>query len=146
MRSRLWLISLPILIFALFLTSCSSNSDNGVLPSNPTTTNTDNTSVTTIVPGQTECDNAGDVSPDGKYVCAGRGAFYWVSLLDLATNVDNGSDNDPGNNSNKGYWTKNCVTTEVPNPLYDGTPTDSRGHIQWPTIKTQQCSQVWVQE
>ena len=146
MRSRLWLISLPILIFALFLTSCSSNSDNGVLPSNPTTTNTDYTSVTTNVPGQTECDNAGDVSPDGKYVCAGRGAFYWVSLLDLATNVDNGSDNDPGNNSNKGYWTKNCVTTEVPNPLYDGTPTDSRGHIQWPTIKTQQCSQVWVQE
>jgi hypothetical protein len=145
MRSRLWLISLPILSLALFLTSCSANSDNGVSPSNPTTTNTDNTSDTNIVPGQTECDSAGDVSPDGQYVCAGRGAFYWVSLLDLATNVDEGSDNNPGSNSSNGYWTTKCATVEYPNPNYDAR----RGFsavVNEPTVRTQECSQVWVQE
>lgn len=146
MRPNLLLKSLLILGLVLTLSSCNTNSEGGIAPSGSTSTDTDNTSVETIIPGETECDNAGDVSPDGKYVCAGRGAFYWVSLLDLATNVDEGSENDPSNDTNNGYWTTNCVTTEVPNPLYDGTPTDSRGRIQWPTIKTQQCSQVWVQK
>ena len=31
-----------------------------------------------IVNGETECNTAGDISPGGKYVCAGRGAFYWI--------------------------------------------------------------------
>lgn len=146
MKSNLLLKSLLILGLVLTLSSCNTNSEGGIAPTDSTSTDTDNTSVETIIPGETECDNAGDVSPDGKYVCAGRGAFYWVSLLDLATNVDEGSENDPGNKSNNGYWTTNCVTTEAPNPLYDGTPTDSRGHIQWPTIKTQKCSQVWVEK
>ena len=50
------------------------------------------------------------------------------------------------NNSNSGYWTTSCITTEVANPNYDGRVTDSRGHIQWPTIKTQQCSKIWVKK
>lgn len=52
----------------------------------------------------------------------------------------------PTKSANSGYWATSCITTEVPNPNYDGRPTDSRGHIQWPTIKTQQCSQVWVKK
>jgi len=50
------------------------------------------------------------------------------------------------NNSNSGYWKPFCITIEVPNPNYDGRVTDSRGSIQWPTIKTEQCSEVWVKE
>jgi hypothetical protein len=52
----------------------------------------------------------------------------------------------PKKSTSGGYWTTSCITTEVPNPNYDGRPTDSRGHIQWPTIKTQQCSQIWIQK
>jgi hypothetical protein len=72
-RSYLWLKSLLALSFVLILASCG------------TTTGANNTSVTTIIPGKTECDNDGDVSPDGKYVCAGRGIFYWLPLKELAT-------------------------------------------------------------
>ena len=143
MRSRLWLMCLLPLSFVLVLTSCGSNSDNGVLPSNSVTTDTDNSSLETIIPGETECDVAGDVSPDGKYVCAGRGAFYWVSLQELATNVDSG--NDQGNNSNDGYWTTKCATVEFPNPNYDARKGFS-AVVNEPTVRTQQCSQVWVQE
>jgi hypothetical protein len=105
------------------------------------------TTVESIVPGVTECDFAGDISSDGKYMCAGRAAtFYWVLIEDLANYSNEEPSNESNNDSNNGYWTTNCVTTEVPNPLYDGTPTDSRGQIQWPTIKSQKCSQVWVQK
>jgi hypothetical protein len=31
-----------------------------------------------IVDGETECNSPGEISPGGKYVCAGRGAFYWI--------------------------------------------------------------------
>jgi len=139
-KPGLKLKSLLILGFVLILTSCSPNSNNGISPSN-------STSVETIIPGKTECDYAGDISSDGKYMCAGRAAtFYWVLIEDLANYSNEEPNNDSSNDSNNGYWTTNCVTTEVPNPLYDGTPTDSRGHIQWPTVKTQQCSQVWVKQ
>lgn len=140
-KSNLWLKSLLVLIFALFLTSCSSNSDNEVSPTNSTNTETNNSSVTTIIPGQTECDNVGEVSPDGNYVCAGRGAFYWVSLKELATNTGESS----SNNSNNGYWTTNCIQVEVPNPNYNASKGFS-AVVNEPTIRTQQCSQVWVQE
>lgn len=139
MNLSLKLKSLLLLGFVLTLTSCSPNSNDGISPSN-------STSVETIIPGKTECDNPGDISSDGQYMCAGHGAFYWLLIEDLATFSNEDSNNESSNESNNGYWTTNCVTTEVPNPLYDGTPTDSRGHIQWPTIKTQQCSQVWVQK
>ena len=153
MQFWLWVRSLLTIGLILIVTSCGQNSDSGVLPSNSTFTDnnkfteSDDLSVETIIPGETECDVAGDVSPDGKYVCAGRGAFYWVSLLDLATNTgEDTSGSGSSDNSNNGYWTTNCINVEVPNPNYDGRPTDSRGHIQWPTIKTQQCSQVWVKK
>ena len=35
-----------------------------------------------IVDGETECNTAGDISPGGKYICAGRGAFYWILRSD----------------------------------------------------------------
>ncbi len=41
------------------------------------------------------CDNPGDTSSDGKYVCAGRGAFYWLLTEDLATNSNEDSSNYP---------------------------------------------------
>ena len=141
MNSNLKLKSLLALIFVLILTSCSSNSDNGISPSNSTNTDSNNTSVETIVPGETECNVAGDVSPDGKYVCAGRGAFYWVSLLDLQTNVDE----DTTNNSNDGYWTTNCINVEIPNPNYNASKGFS-AVVNEPTIRTQQCSQIWVEK
>lgn len=140
MRSHLWLKNLLVFTLVLVLASCGANTDNGISPSNSTITDTDNSSVEKIIPGETECDVAGDLSPDGKYVCAGRGAFYWVSLQDLATN----SGDDASNNSSNGYWTTNCINVEVPNPNYDA----SKGYsavVNEPTIRTQQCSQVWVE-
>jgi hypothetical protein len=68
MESSLWPKSLLALSVALILAACG------------TTTDASDASVAPIVPGETECDNPGDVSPDGKYVCAGRGAFYWLPL------------------------------------------------------------------
>ena len=64
MKPQLWLKSLLVLGLVLILSSCSTNSGGGISPSDSTNTDTDNTSVETIIPGETECDNAGDVSPD----------------------------------------------------------------------------------
>jgi hypothetical protein len=72
-KSYLWLKSFLALSFVLILASCG------------TTTDVNNTSSTTIVPGKTECENDGDVSPDGKYVCAGHGMFYWLPVKEVAT-------------------------------------------------------------
>jgi hypothetical protein len=72
-KSHLWLKSLLALSFVIILSSCG------------TTTGANNASVTSIIPGKTECDNDGDISPDGNYVCAGRGMFYWLPLTELAT-------------------------------------------------------------
>jgi hypothetical protein len=142
MKSLL-LKSFLVISLVLILASCGTNSNNGTPPSNSSINDNDNTSLETIIPGQTECDNAGEVSPDGKYVCAGRGAFYWVSLLDLATNVGEDSGTDLGNNSNDGYWTTKCATVEFPNPNYDARKGFS-AVVNEPTVRTQQCSQVWV--
>jgi hypothetical protein len=30
-----------------------------------------------IVAGETDCDNPGEISPGGKYICTGGSAFYW---------------------------------------------------------------------
>ena len=73
MKSSLWPKSLLALSFALILASCG------------TTTGASDASVTTIVPGETECDKDGDISPDGKYECRGRGVFYWLPLEEQAT-------------------------------------------------------------
>lgn len=149
MKPNFWVKTLWMLGLVLILSSCSTSSDGGIAPSDSNITDTGNTSVETIIPGETECDNAGDISPDGKYVCAGRGAFYWVSLLDLATNTGDDTNNDSGedtsNNSNNGYWTTNCVNVEVPNPNYNASKGFS-AVVNEPTIRTQQCSQVWVQK
>jgi hypothetical protein len=149
MKPHLWLKSLTVLGLVLILSSCSTNSDGGIAPSDSSITDTDNTSVERIIPGKTECDNAGEVSPDGKYVCAGRGAFYWVSLLDLATNTgEDLNDNSGGNandNSKNGYWTTNCVNVEVPNPNYNANKGFS-AVVNEPTIRTQECSQIWIQK
>jgi hypothetical protein len=50
----------------------------------------------------------------------------------------------PQNTQAAGHFETICTTTEVPNPNYDGRVTDDRGVIQWPTITTRQCNQVWV--
>lgn len=140
MRRKVFLKSLVLFIFASILTSCGGSSDNVNPPSNSINTNTTQTSDATIIPGVTECDSAGDLSPGGKYVCAGRGMFYWVLLQDLATD----SVEVEENNSNDGYWATNCVTVEKPNPNYNPYKGFS-AVVNEPTIRTQECSQVWVQ-
>jgi hypothetical protein len=62
-----------VLSFIFVLASCSA------------TTGEQNTLATTIIPGKTECENDGDVSPDGNYVCKGRGMFYWQPLYEVET-------------------------------------------------------------
>jgi hypothetical protein len=132
------LVSVFSLVF--FLTSCGADSDTGISPSSPVKSN-NNTTVERIIPGKTECDYAGDISPDGKYVCAGRGMFYWVLLQDLATNVSENT----SNNSDSGYWTTECRTVEVANPNYNASKGFS-AVVNEPTIRTQECSQVWISD
>ena len=49
----------------------------------------------------------------------------------------------PAKNTNSGYWTTKCVTNEFPNPNYDPYKGPS-AIVNEPTIRTQSCSQVWV--
>ena len=73
-----------ILVLALCvaaLTSCSSNSSFS--GSSTTSTYEADPSDETIVAGVTECDNPGEISPDGNYICAGHGAFYWLLRSDF---------------------------------------------------------------
>lgn len=142
MWSQLWVKNLLILVFTLILASCGTNPDTRISPSKPASTDTGKTSFETIIPGKTECGVAGDISPDGKYVCAGRGMFYWISLLDLATGANEDSNSDDSNN---GYWTTNCVNVQVPNPNYNASKGFS-AVVNEPTIRTQRCSQIWVQK
>lgn len=62
MRCKKYPISflISVIVGVSTLSGCSSNSSE------------------TNLEAQTECDIPGDESPDGKYVCAGRGAFYWI--------------------------------------------------------------------
>ena len=50
----------------------------------------------------------------------------------------------PQNTQSAGHFETICTSTEMPNPNYDGRVTDDRGVIQWPTITTRQCNEVWV--
>lgn len=125
-----------LLFFSLYQSKINPNNEG---PSSVTT------NIESIIPGVTECDYAGDISSDGKYMCAGRGAFYWVLIEDLATNSNEEPGNASSNNSNNGYWTTNCVDVEVPNPNYNASKGFS-AFVNEPTIRTRQCSQVWVQK
>ena len=70
---------LLILVFCVFLSlslsGCSSKAvevsapDDSVVQVDPNDES--------IVVGETECVGAGEISPDGKYICDGHGAFYW---------------------------------------------------------------------
>ena len=125
-----------LLIFSLYQ---SRINPNGETPSSVTTNSE------TIIPGITECDNPGDISSDGQYMCAGHGAFYWLPIEDLATFSNEDSSNESSNDSNNGYWTTNCVNVEVPNPNYNASKGFS-AFVNEPTIRTRQCSQVWVEK
>lgn len=125
-----------LLIFSLYQSKINPSGDT---PSSVTTNSE------TIIPGKTECDNPGDISSDGQYMCAGHGAFYWLPIEDLATFSNEDSNNETSNDSNNGYWTTNCVNVEVPNPNYNASKGFS-AFVNEPTIRTRQCSQVWVRE
>lgn len=95
-----------------------------------------------VVPGA-ECDTADEISGDGKYICSWHGTGVWTRIEDAGSDPNEGQIAPPTSKS-RGHFEAVCQTIEIPNPNYDGRPTDSRGHIQWPTIRTQQCSQVWI--
>ena len=92
-----------LVLSVLVLTSCSSKSSTSST-SQPASSE-GNPSTETIVPGVTECDNPDEISPDGKYVCAGHGAFYWLLLSDVG-----GSAGD-GQNSNSSSGNEPAITT-----------------------------------
>lgn len=87
--------ALPLLA-SLILTSCSSGiseenvSNNGNVEVSQTNTDLD----AYIVPGVTECDNADEISPGGKYICAYRGTGYWVLRSEYEAE-ESSSLNDP---------------------------------------------------
>ena len=64
------------LFLSLSLSGCSSKAvevsapDDSVVQVNPNDE--------AIVVGETECDNPGEISSNGKYICDGHGAFYWL--------------------------------------------------------------------
>ena len=69
-------VTVLCLILSLSLSGCSSKAvevsapDDSVVQVDPNDES--------IVVGETECDNPGEISLDGKYICDGHGAFYWL--------------------------------------------------------------------
>jgi len=80
------LFALTLCVVAL--TSCTSTSSisNGSSPAS----SGGNSSNETIVAVGTECDPPNAVSPDGKYVCIGHGAFYWRLRSEASGSVSDG--------------------------------------------------------
>jgi hypothetical protein len=70
------LLTVFCLILSLSLSGCSSKAvevsapDDSVVQVDPNDES--------IVNWLSECDNPGEISPDGKYICDGHGAFYWL--------------------------------------------------------------------
>jgi len=86
-----------------------------------------------------ECDQVDEISPDGRYICAWRGAGVWVLR-------DRGSTKAPTMpEQNTGRWVQKCDFVQVPNPNYDARRGYSAG-VNMPTMTVQQCSQVYIQE
>jgi hypothetical protein len=141
MALNLWLKSLVSLGFVLILTSCIPIEDPPISPSDSTITDTNDASLENIISGETECDNPGNISSDGKYLCEGHGAYYWISI----ENLESEPSQNTSSNQDNGYWKNNCTYVDVPNPNYDAR----KGFSAWvnePTIRTQQCSQIWVND
>lgn len=68
-------MTVSCLVLAISLSGCSSKNGGVSAPDDSVVQSEDYES---IIAGETECDNPGDISPDGKYICAGHGAFYWL--------------------------------------------------------------------
>jgi hypothetical protein len=74
------------------------------------------------------------------YYCSARYSASKVWIRDYSLSP---TKNTAANSQNKGHWVTSCRTTEVANPNYNA----SKGYsaiVNEPTIRTQQCSQVWV--
>ena len=71
----------PVLCFILSLSlgGCSSKAVEVTAPDDSVVQSESDAS---IIAGETECDNPGEISPDGKYICDGHGAFYWLLRAD----------------------------------------------------------------
>lgn len=86
-----------------------------------------------------ECDVVDEISPDGKYICAWHGSGVWVLR-------DSGAVKAPTvPQQTTGRWVQKCDFVQVPNPNYDARRGYSAG-VNMPTLTTQQCSQVYIQE
>jgi hypothetical protein len=91
---------MQIIILALCvvaLTSCSSKS--GLSDYSSPSTYAADPSEEPIVVGDTECDNPDEISPDGKYICAGHGAFYWLLRSEVDGTVADGPDTSSNSSS-----------------------------------------------
>jgi hypothetical protein len=115
---------LGIFAVVLVLTSCSSI--------NP---EINSTSVETIVPGKTECGMPGDISPDGKYICVGHGAYYWRLRSEV-------SESNSGSTSTSGHYVQECTTRNNPG-VVPGTGNGS-GYLPPEVITT--CKDVWLSD
>ena len=82
------LFALTLCVVAL--TSCTSTSSisNGSSPASSGS----NSSTETIVADVTECDPPNAISPDGKYICVGHGAFYWRLRSEVSGSASDGQD------------------------------------------------------
>lgn len=69
------LVSVFCLSLALSLSGCSSKAVEVSAPDDSVVQSEDDDAIGS---GDTQCDPPGAISPDGKYICAGRGAFYWL--------------------------------------------------------------------
>ena len=67
------------------------------------------------------------------------------SSEDVETTPQNveGTPQNTSTNQDNGYWKNNCTYVDVPNPNYDARKGFS-AVVNEPTIRTQQSSQVWV--
>ena len=74
---KLPLVKVFCLILSLSLSGCSSKAVEVSAPNDSVVQSEVNPNDESIVAGETECDNLGETSPGGKYICTGGSVFYW---------------------------------------------------------------------
>jgi hypothetical protein len=81
--------------------------------------------------GARPCENAGEATANGQYVCLGG---YWVEQQVSDAPV-----------APQGRWITNCINVKVPNPNYDARKGFS-AFVNEPYLNQEQCNQAYVYE
>jgi hypothetical protein len=81
--------------------------------------------------GARPCENAGEATANGKYVCLGG---YWVEQKVYEVPA-----------TPQGRWVTNCINVKVPNPNYDARKGFS-AFVNEPYLNQEQCNQAYVYE